>query len=161
MLFVLLSTLHVLLLLTPQATATSWDALRDYVCAQQCPGGVRDVVIVGAGAAGLYSGWRLKSALPDSSIAVIEAEQKIGGRLFSVKVPGMPHLTADLGAMHYVDDPKTFLNAWLVDDHFKLPSRAFHGNMSDEQLPVMLRNVRFRLADLKNATAVAEVGICR
>ena len=72
--------------------------------------------------------------------------------------PGMPHLAADLGGMHYLADAKNFLNAWLVDEYFKLPSREFHGNMSDPNVPVMLRNVRFRLKDLKNVTAVSQVG---
>ena len=76
---------------TPLVSAsTSWDALREYVCAQQCPGGVRDVAIVGGGVSGLYSAWRLKSTLPDSKIAVLEATHRLGGRLWSVPIPGKP-----------------------------------------------------------------------
>jgi len=59
-----------------------------------------DIAIVGAGAAGLYVAWRLLSE-PMShtkSIALFDSADRVGGRIHSVIVPGVPYFT-ELGAM--------------------------------------------------------------
>ena len=50
-----------------------------------------DVAIVGAGAAGTYLAYRLITARPDWRIAIFERSSRIGGRLWSVPVDGLPH----------------------------------------------------------------------
>lgn len=50
-----------------------------------------DVAIVGAGAAGTYLAYRLIQARPDWRIAIFERSTRIGGRLWSVRVDGLPH----------------------------------------------------------------------
>eukprot|EP01032_Pedospumella_encystans_P019208 gene19208-21845_t len=50
-----------------------------------------EVAVVGAGAAGLYSAWRLVTdgGLPGSQVQLFEMDDRIGGRLESVTLPGM------------------------------------------------------------------------
>jgi monoamine oxidase len=60
-----------------------------------------DVAIVGAGAAGTYLGYRLIRARPDWRIAIFERSDRIGGRLWSVKVDGLSH-PIELGGMRYM-----------------------------------------------------------
>src|SRR5689334_7685361 len=76
-----------------------------------------DVAIVGAGAAGTYTPWRLATASDDElaglrgklgklngklNITLYEMSDRIGGRLLSVKPPGMPNTICELGGMRYV-----------------------------------------------------------
>jgi protoporphyrinogen oxidase len=60
--------------------------------------GELDVAIVGAGAAGTYLAYRLIQARPDSRIAIFERSSRIGGRLWSVRVDGLP-APIELGGM--------------------------------------------------------------
>src|SRR6187200_3202326 len=60
-----------------------------------------DVAIVGAGAAGTYLAYRLIQARPAAQIAVFERSQRVGGRLWSVKVDGLDQ-PIELGGMRYM-----------------------------------------------------------
>jgi lysine 2-monooxygenase len=62
-----------------------------------------DTAIVGAGVAGLYTAWRLLgcSQSPDG-IAVFEASERVGGRLFSVTMPGTSGIAAEFGGMRFL-----------------------------------------------------------
>jgi monoamine oxidase len=76
---------------------------------------ILDVAIVGAGVAGVYSGWRLlrDSAAPlPPKITVFEGSNRIGGRLLSLTPPGMPQTRCELGGMRYMS--RHVLVAWLV-----------------------------------------------
>ena len=70
-----------------------------------------DVAIVGAGVSGLYSGWRLLSGHFEKQvgrhadhldIGIFEMSNRIGGRLFSIKLPGMPNVISELGAKRFM-----------------------------------------------------------
>ncbi|MFL6862549.1 MAG: NAD(P)-binding protein, partial [Allosphingosinicella sp.] len=62
-----------------------------------------DIAIVGGGCAGTYSAWRLQPELgEDNSIGLFEYSDRIGGRLYSVAVPGIPSMKAELGGMRYI-----------------------------------------------------------
>lgn len=63
--------------------------------------GELDVAIVGAGAAGTYLGYGLLQARPDWRIAIFERSDRIGGRLWSVKVDGLAK-PIELGGMRYM-----------------------------------------------------------
>jgi lysine 2-monooxygenase len=64
-----------------------------------------DVAIAGGGVAGLYAAWRLATTERRGDggaprrIAVLEATDRIGGRIETVTFPGMPHQRAEFGAM--------------------------------------------------------------
>ena len=60
-----------------------------------------DVAIVGAGAAGTYLAHRLIQARRDWKIAIFERLNRVGGRLWSVKVGGLAH-PIELGGMRYM-----------------------------------------------------------
>jgi monoamine oxidase len=60
-----------------------------------------DVAIVGAGAAGTYLAYQLIQARPDWRIAIFERSNRVGGRLWSVKIGGLPH-PIELGGMRYM-----------------------------------------------------------
>jgi len=70
-----------------------------------------DVAIVGAGASGLYSGYRLKNGIDkngnelDLDVDIFEMSDRIGGRLESVKLPGMT-VVGELGGMRYMTSQK-------------------------------------------------------
>jgi monoamine oxidase len=64
---------------------------------------VVDCAIVGGGMGGVYSAWRLATA-PDSKfpargVHLFEMSGRIGGRLYTVRLPGMPHVPLELGGM--------------------------------------------------------------
>ena len=69
-----------------------------------------DVVVIGAGLAGLYAARKLKRA--GVSVAVLEARSRVGGRVHSERVND--HLTIDLGAQ-FIGDSQRRLSA-LVDE---------------------------------------------
>ena len=57
-----------------------------------------DVAIVSGGVSGAYCAWRLQQHLgADASVALFEYSGRVGGRLFTVTLPGMPHVHAELG----------------------------------------------------------------
>ena len=75
---------------------------------------VLDVAIVGGGVSGCYCGYRLLTADPaipalqdirrasgrnSLSVALFEASDRIGGRLWSYRFPETPSLVADMGGM--------------------------------------------------------------
>lgn len=57
-----------------------------------------DVVIVGAGMAGLYAAWRLASAGTGGRILLFEASDRLGGRVHSVRPPSGEAPAVELGA---------------------------------------------------------------
>jgi len=49
-----------------------------------------DIAVVGAGISGAYSAWRLKERYPEKHVALFEYSNRVGGRLYSVPLPGRP-----------------------------------------------------------------------
>ena len=64
---------------------------------QQPAGEPKKVVIVGAGIAGLVAGYELKRA--GHNPIILEAQQRVGGRVYTLRQPFMEGLYADVGAM--------------------------------------------------------------
>jgi monoamine oxidase len=83
--------------------------------------GELDVAIVGAGAAGTYLGYRLIRARPDWRIAILERSNRIGGRLWTVKVDGLEH-PIELGGMRYMSGHPLVQS---VVDELGIETRAF------------------------------------
>lgn len=116
-----------------------------------------DVLIIGAGVAGAYAAWRLKtgalapgsqSGLPanpqDRRVAVLEASLRVGGRLESLPCPGAPELRAELGGMGFTS-ANTIMTA-LVDDVFGLAAEPFPRGGPNNLF--YLRGERFTVSEL-------------
>ncbi|MCX4626245.1 FAD-dependent oxidoreductase [Streptomyces sp. NBC_01443] len=117
--------------------------------------GVIDVAVIGAGVSGAYAAWRLLSPEAESSsmledlrrhrrgpltVSLFESSERVGGRLFSVTPPGMPHLHAELGGMRYLSNHPVVAD--LVD-HLELPSGPFP--VDEPKNLAYLRQRRFAL----------------
>ena len=61
-----------------------------------------DIAIVGAGVAGTYCGWRLQTAQNGRNAVLFEMSGRIGGRLLSVPMPGIPDVLGELGGMRFL-----------------------------------------------------------
>ena len=64
-----------------------------------------DVAIIGGGVTGVYCAWRLTgggAAKPPRDVAVFEYGNRIGGRLYTKHIPGMPNIAAELGGMRFI-----------------------------------------------------------
>ncbi len=82
-----------------------------------------DVAVVGGGASGLYSGYRLKTgtneekAALDLDVHIFEMSDRIGGRLESIKLPGM-NVVGELGGMRYMTEQQ--IVTALIEDVFSV-----------------------------------------
>lgn len=100
-----------------------------------------DVAIVGAGAAGTYLAYRLIQARPDWRIAIFERSNRIGGRLWSVKVDSLAH-PIELGGMRYMSGHRLVQS---VVDELGIEARAF--DPAEEPERTFLRGVIGRSTD--------------
>src|SRR5262245_33366586 len=82
-----------------------------------------DVAVIGAGVSGAYSAWRLQQADPRARIALFEYSDRIGGRLYTVTMPGLPHVKAEVGGMRYIPDQHIMVAALV--DYLGLPTKDF------------------------------------
>ncbi|HJW30275.1 MAG TPA: FAD-dependent oxidoreductase, partial [Saprospiraceae bacterium] len=114
-----------------------------------------EVAIIGAGVSGLYAAYRLlqgtgKGMLRDATqVQLFDMSDRIGGRLHSVKIPGM-NIVGELGGMRYMSSH--VIVATLIEQVFKneLTSIPFPmGNSSN--LIAYLRKQRFRIGDWEAA----------
>lgn len=124
---------------------------------------VYDVVIVGGGVSGIYSGWRLMTAKPWESpqlkswvngagklkVAVFEGSDRIGGRLLSARPPGFPDTTTcEIGGMRYVSS-QTLVRS-LVENELELPNYLQHV-YSDDAI-VYLRGKQMRFSQVRDVS---------
>jgi len=82
-----------------------------------------DVAVVGGGVSGAYCAWRLQEGDTEARIALFEYSDRIGGRLYTVSLPGLPHVKAELGGMRYI--PSQHIMVANLVDHLGLPTRNF------------------------------------
>ncbi|BFZ11383.1 hypothetical protein BsWGS_14423 [Bradybaena similaris] len=61
-----------------------------------------DVAIVGAGAAGTYSAYKLRNA--NLSIELLELSNRVGGRMYTIEMPDSPDVKIELGTMKFAKD---------------------------------------------------------
>lgn len=89
----------------------------------------REVAIIGAGMAGLVSGWLLERAGHD--VTIFEASHVVGGRVKTLRDRFTSGFHAEAGAMRIPEDH--LLTRWLVRDLLKLETQPFR-NRSDNGL---------------------------
>ncbi|HMQ64272.1 MAG TPA: FAD-dependent oxidoreductase [Flavilitoribacter sp.] len=62
-----------------------------------------DTAVIGGGVSGAYSAWRLQQAYGKTQkIGLFEYSNRIGGRLYTVTLPGLPNVKAEVGGMRYI-----------------------------------------------------------
>ena len=91
------------------------------VTERQAEGGVLDLAVIGAGAAGTYVAHRVQLAHPGWAISLFERTDRIGGRLRSMTVPGLEH-PIELGGMRFLT---SHLRVAGVVSGFALPTHPF------------------------------------
>jgi monoamine oxidase len=79
------------------------------------------LAIIGGGAAGTYVAQRVKSLRPDWSVALFERTDRIGGRLWSLRVPGLDH-PIELGGMRFLTSHRRVVD---VVASFGIPTHPF------------------------------------
>jgi monoamine oxidase len=83
-----------------------------------------DIAVVGAGVSGAYCAWRLQQSLgAGARIALFEYSDRIGGRLYTITLPGLPNVKAEVGGMRYIPTQHLMV-AGLVDE-LKLKTKPF------------------------------------
>jgi monoamine oxidase len=86
-----------------------------------------DVAVIGAGVSGAYTAWRLqehyRSRGRPNAVALFEYSDRVGGRLYSRTLPGMPHVWAELGGMRYIPGDQALVSGLI--EELGLPSRPF------------------------------------
>ncbi|MEO1224099.1 MAG: NAD(P)/FAD-dependent oxidoreductase [Pseudomonadota bacterium] len=121
----------------------------------QSAGDQFDIAIVGGGVAGAYCAWRLQRADPGRRIVLLEQSNRIGGRLLSVRPPGIPNMVAELGGMRFVPAAHPRLVRLVAAMNAVLPDRerlqSYNFPRSDPQNLAYLRGVRLRNSDFENA----------
>jgi monoamine oxidase len=91
------------------------------VAKRQADDGVLDLAVIGAGAAGTYVAHRLQLAHSDWAISLFERTDRIGGRLWSMAVPGLEH-PIELGGMRFLTSHPRVA---AVVAGFELPTHPF------------------------------------
>jgi protoporphyrinogen oxidase len=95
-----------------------------------------DIAIIGGGASGIYTAWRMlkegnlhspqikkwKQARGKLKIAIFERSERMGGRLLSAKSPHLPNLVCEIGGMRFVSN-QNYVRS-LVLKKFKLPHHS-------------------------------------
>lgn len=109
-----------------------------------------DCIVVGGGAAGMYSALKLQQKHPTWKIGVFEGSKRVGGRQYSIQTPGAPNVVAEMGAMRYI--PATQPLVVDVIRELGLQSKPF-GN-GDKKNLLHLRGQRIKAGDLKIASKV-------
>jgi len=110
-----------------------------------------NTAIIGAGISGLYTAYRLvtpngtETTLPASQVQIFDMGHRIGGRLESVRLPGMK-IVGELGGMRYMSSHR--IAATLIEQVFKQHLTAIDFPMGDEaHLLAYLRKQRLRMND--------------
>lgn len=111
-----------------------------------------DVAVIGGGISGVYTAWRLKQSDPSLKVAVFEYGDRIGGRLYSYPMPGMPHIKAELGGMRWLAQHEIVVG---LIDHLKLAVREFPmGPDGGANNLMYLRRRQLRVRDLTDSSKV-------
>src|SRR5687767_13315315 len=73
------------------------DVVKQGISKKFKDGKPKKVIVVGAGLAGLSAGYELKRA--GHSVVILEAQQRVGGRVYTLRDPFTDGLYAEVGAM--------------------------------------------------------------
>ncbi|MBC5810632.1 MAG: FAD-dependent oxidoreductase [Candidatus Eremiobacteraeota bacterium] len=114
------------------------------------------VAVIGGGCAGAYSALRLQRA-ERGPVVLFEYGDRIGGRLYSRTLPGMPHVHAEVGGMRFIRE-KHKLVVGMIEE-LGLKARSFPMGHRDPKIGsnqnfVYLRRRHLRYGELSNSVKV-------
>lgn len=128
------------------AVEVTWSKARPHAQAEEI-----DIAIIGAGVSGVYSAWRLNQADPSRKIVVFEASDRVGGRLLSVRPPGIDNMVAELGGMRILPAVQPRITRLLDALNGELPAgqqiETYDFPVDEPQNIAYLRGVYLRLSD--------------
>lgn len=110
-----------------------------------------EVAIVGGGITGLYTAWRLATSdngVAPESIALFEASNRTGGRIWSHRMENGSSVPAELGAMFFSDGQPIVHD--LATGVFGLPTEP----VQPTPRIAYVRGERFKIADLPSLDSV-------
>lgn len=110
---------------------------------------VWDVIVVGAGPGGTFSGYRLRKEKPEWSVLLLEATNRIGGRLYSEHLPDINFNVAELGGMRYIPEAHPFFAK--VIETLNISDKPFLMAEENEDRPYLLRDIFVKQRDLRTA----------
>ncbi|MEA5529079.1 FAD-dependent oxidoreductase [Dolichospermum sp. UHCC 0684] len=108
-----------------------------------------DVAIIGGGISGIYSAWRLANEKNDLKISLFESSERLGGRLYSVAIPGIPERISELGAMRYRSNQLIINN---LIEKMNLTSVKFESSSGENLL--YLRGKHFKHQDFYSSSEI-------
>lgn len=115
-----------------------------------------DIAVVGGGVAGVYTALRLKQSFPEKRIAVFEYSNRTGGRLYTITLPGMPDVHAEVGGMRFIPETQPFVRELVAK--LNLTPRDFPMGASNDPSGtnnlLYLRRRLLRASDLKDPTKI-------
>jgi hypothetical protein len=111
-----------------------------------------EIAVVGGGVSGAYSAWRLQQVKTEAHIGLFEYSNRIGGRLYTTTLPGLPHVKVELGGMRYI--PSQHIMVKSLVDHLKLMKKEFPmgapSPVGSKRNLFYLRGRRLRLHELED-----------
>lgn len=113
----------------------------------------KKVVIVGAGLAGLAAGYELKCA--GHTPIILEAQQRVGGRVYTLRDPFTEGLYAEVGAMRI---PRAHKLTLAYIEKFDLPTNDFTMDNPNAYFHIGGRKIRIAEGDANPALLGFEVG---
>ncbi len=117
------------------------NVIRDGIARQfKMTGQPKRVIIVGAGVAGLVAGYELKRA--GHTPVILEAQQRVGGRLYTLRDPFTDGLYAEVGGMRI---PRAHKLTTAYIDKFGLPTNDF--TMDNPNAYYYIGGRKMRIAD--------------
>lgn len=115
-----------------------------FFCSTHCFAGLYDIVVIGGGASGTYSAWRLSDNMKDKQICLMESSNRIGGRLFSLALPEAPELYAELGGMRFLPEQEC---VYGLIRNFNLTPEFFDYDSSENI--IYIRRIHLQPTDYK------------
>ena len=125
---------------------------------------ITDIAIIGGGVSGAYTAYRLMKANPDESpvlksllelsgkekldVNLFELSDRIGGRLWSINMPGLPNIPAEMGGMRFLESQQNVYGLCTKELKLDVSSLNFADNIQ------YLRRQRFSFNEYSNPEKV-------
>lgn len=93
-----------------------------------CQENTVDLAVVGVGASGSFAAWQLNKKYQGNwKIKMFDANNRVGGRLYSIPITGIENHVADVGAMRFKTSHNSFVRVinqlGLTVDNFTTPNK--------------------------------------